>query len=184
LFLGVGNLSNIKVYSEFLTESEQREILTYLKGPIFSGTHTSTGNEGHQRLFFRANLESVELFLNLIPKINQLLPDTTYELVRCWAVAHQSGSHGDIHQDTGGDFSVILYPHDTWHVNWGGETIFFDPDNYDIVKSLLPLPRQAVVFDSDVFHCARPTTSHFLGIRYVINYLFKKSYTDRKNEKN
>jgi hypothetical protein len=127
LFLGAGNLSTINVYNEFLTEKEQVEILNYLKGPVFSGTHTSNGDVDNQRLFFRANLESVDLFLNLIPKITQMLPTASYKLVRCWAIAHQTGSHGDIHQDTGGDFSVIIYPHETWHVNWGGETIFFDP---------------------------------------------------------
>jgi len=174
LFLGAGNLSTINVYNEFLTEKEQVEILNYLKGPVFSGTHTSNGDVDNQRLFFRANLESVDLFLNLIPKITQMLPTASYKLVRCWAIAHQTGSHGDIHQDTGGDFSVIIYPHETWHVNWGGETIFFDHNKYEIIKSLLPLPRQAVAFNSTIFHCARPTTSHFLGIRYVINYLFKK----------
>jgi Rps23 Pro-64 3,4-dihydroxylase Tpa1-like proline 4-hydroxylase len=167
-------LSIINIYDNFLSDDEQSKILTYLNGPIFSGTHTSTGNVGSQRIFFRADLNNVELFLDLISKIQKLLPNGNYKLVRCWAIAHQTGSHGDIHQDTGGDFSVILYPHEQWHINWGGETIFFNPEQYEIIKSILPIPQRAVVFDSNIHHCSRPTTSHFLGIRYVINYLFKK----------
>jgi len=167
-------LSNINVYDNFLTDNERLEIFEYLQGPIFSGTQTSTGNIGNQRTFFRANLDNIDLFLKLIPKIANILPIEKYFLVRCWAIAHQSGSHGDIHQDTGGDYSVLLYPHENWHVNWGGETIFFEPEKYEILKSILPIPNRAVVFDSNIYHCARPTTSHFLGIRYVINYLFKK----------
>lgn len=165
---------DIRVYKNFLADNERFEIFDYLQGPVFSGTQTSNGDIGNQRTFFRADLDRTNLFLNLIPKILKILPDGNYSLVRCWAIAHQSGSHGDIHQDTGGDYSVILYPHENWHINWGGETIFFDPENYEILKSVLPLPNQAVVFDSSTFHCARPTTSYFLGIRYVVNYLFKK----------
>jgi Rps23 Pro-64 3,4-dihydroxylase Tpa1-like proline 4-hydroxylase len=167
-------MSVISVHDNFLSENEQHDILTYLQKPIFSGTQTSTGNTTGQRIFFRADLETVDLFLELISKITPLLPQHNYKLVRCWAIAHQSGSHGDIHQDVDGDISVIVYPHNAWHVNWGGETIFFDSEKYDIVKSVLPVPFRAVVFESNIYHCARPTTSHFLGIRYVINYLFKR----------
>lgn len=167
------SLEFFKIYNDFLSHSERSDIWKHLNGPIFSGTHTSTGDLGNQRIFFKSDLSEIDTFTNLIPKLKNILPVNNYELVRCWAIAHQTGSHGDLHQDLGGDYSVILYPHDNWHVSWGGETIFFDPNKYEIIKSVLPLPRQAVIFNSNIYHCARPTTSHFLGIRYVVNYLFR-----------
>lgn len=165
----------INVYDNVISEEQRVYMLDYLNGPIFSGTHTSNGDVGNQRLFFRADLIKIPLFLNVVSTIKNFLPsDSEYDLIRCWAIAHQSGSHGDLHQDTGGDISVIVYPHENWNANWGGETIFFNPEKYEIIKSILPGARRAVFFDSNIYHCARPTTSSFLGIRYVINYLFKK----------
>lgn len=81
--------------------------------------------------------------------------------------------HTDCGDLEGNYYSVVIYPHHEWHVEWGGETVFFDPEKYEIVKSVLPIPFGIVIFDSKIFHCARPTTTYFMGIRYVINYMFK-----------
>ena len=75
-------MSDISIHDNFLSKNEQHDILTYLQKPIFSGTQTSTGNTTSQRIFFRADLEKVDLFLELISKITPLLPQHNYKLVR------------------------------------------------------------------------------------------------------
>ena len=164
----------IQTHKEFLNKEEGDQIWNYLQGPIFSGTQTSNGTG---KTFFRADLHDNSLFLNLIPKMLPLFPEKNLIFQRCWAIAHQGLSHGSMHKDCGdlkeSYYSAVLYPHHDWHVDWGGETVFFDPEKYEIIKSILPIPFGIAIFDSSILHCARPTTTYFMGIRYVINYMFK-----------
>jgi Rps23 Pro-64 3,4-dihydroxylase Tpa1-like proline 4-hydroxylase len=165
----------IETHDNFLTPEECEGVFNYLQQPIFSGTQTSTGNG---RVFFRADLHDSEHFHSLIPRLLPLFPTQNLEFFRCWAIAHQTGSHGNVHTDCGDCtegqyYSAIIYPNLNWSVDWGGETIFFDDQKYEIIKSILPKPNSCVVFDSSILHAARPTTSNFMGIRYVVNYMFK-----------
>ena len=58
-----------------------------------------------------------------------------HTLVRCYANAHPYGSEGTLHTDSVSpdSFTTIYYPHDRWSPNWGGETVFFNKEETDII---------------------------------------------------
>jgi SM-20-related protein len=81
-------------------------------------------------------------------------------LVRCYANAHTYGSDGTLHTDSHAPDSctAIYYPHDRWSPNWGGETVFFDAGNRDIVACAYPRPNRLVIFSGTIPHAARGVT--------------------------
>jgi SM-20-related protein len=42
-----------------------------------------------------------------------------------------------------------------WHQNWGGDTVFYNRDETDILTSVFPRPGRAVTFHGAIPHSAR-----------------------------
>ena len=82
----------------------------------------------------------------------QALPGHT--LTRCYANGAPHGSEGSIHTDSVSDQSrtVIYYPHTKWHPNWGGETLFFNKEQTDVVACVYPRPNRPLVFSGAIPH--------------------------------
>jgi SM-20-related protein len=78
-------------------------------------------------------------------------------LVRCHADGFAYGSVGSLQTDSASpnSFTTIYHPHDRWSPNWGGETVFFDQEEGDIVASVYPKPNRLVVFPGVIPHVAR-----------------------------
>jgi len=78
-------------------------------------------------------------------------------LTRCYANGAPHGSEGSIHTDSVSDQSrtVIYYPHTKWHPNWGGETLFFNKEQTDVVACVYPRPNRLLVFSGTIPHVAR-----------------------------
>src|SRR5258708_39850337 len=51
--------------------------------------------------------------------------------------------------------TIIFYPHSAWHPNWGGETLFFNKDQTDVVAAVYPRPNRLLVFSGTIPHVAR-----------------------------
>lgn len=80
-----------------------------------------------------------------------------HTLVRCYANAHTYGSDGSLHTDSVSprSFTSVYYPHDRWSPNWGGETVFFNQEETDIIFSVYPKPNRLVMFAGTIPHVAR-----------------------------
>lgn len=80
-----------------------------------------------------------------------------HTLVRCYANGMPYGSEGTVHVDSASprSFTTIYYPHEQWHPNWGGETVFFNQEKNEIVAAILPKSNRAVMFRGIVPHAAR-----------------------------
>jgi len=80
-----------------------------------------------------------------------------HTLVRCYANGHTFGSDGSLHTDSVSprSFTSIYYPHDRWSPNWGGETVFFNREETDIVASIYPKPNRLLIFQGAIPHVAR-----------------------------
>lgn len=81
-------------------------------------------------------------------------------LVRCYANGLPFGSEGTLHIDSRApkSFTTIYYPHETWHPDWGGETVFFDERRAEIIGAIYPRPNRAVMFRGMIPHVARGVT--------------------------
>jgi Rps23 Pro-64 3,4-dihydroxylase Tpa1-like proline 4-hydroxylase len=77
------------------------------------------------------------------------------------------------------DFATALtYTNPTWGVDWGGETVFYDGQCFDvstgklntqgeIIASVIPKPGRVAIFDARVRHSGRPPQKIFLGRRFT-----------------
>lgn len=84
-------------------------------------------------------------------------PMRDHTLVRCYANGYPYGSDGTLHTDSKDprSFTAIYYPHDRWSPNWGGETVFFNREETDVVFVAYPRPNRLVVFPGTIPHVAR-----------------------------
>jgi SM-20-related protein len=78
-------------------------------------------------------------------------------LVRSYANGHTYGSDGTVHTDSASprSFTTLYYPHERWSPNWGGETVFFNPEETDIIAAIYPRPNRLIVFPGALPHVAR-----------------------------
>lgn len=65
------------------------------------------------------------------------------------------------------DLTALWYLCNSWDIEWGGETMFFDA-NDDVACAVTPKPGRLVVFDGAIKHVGRPPNR----ICYVPRYTF------------
>ncbi len=95
-----------------------------------------------------------------------------HTLVRCYANAFPFGCDGTIHTDSTAQnsFTSVYYPHDEWHPNWGGETVFFNHGQTDITASIYPKPNRLVLFPGTVPHVARGLSRSCTKMRITLMF--------------
>ena len=100
----------------------------------------------------------------------QVIPGHT--VTRCYANGQPFGSEGSIHTDSTSSHSltVIYYPNPQWHPNWGGETLFFNPDQTDIVSAIYPKPDRLVLFSGTIPHIARGVSRVCPALRITLMF--------------
>lgn len=95
-----------------------------------------------------------------------------YVLSRCYANALPYGTEGETHADSPvpGDCTAVYYPHDTWHPDWGGETVIFNQDCSDILTAVYPKPNRLFVFPGFVNHVARGVSKRCPQMRTTLMF--------------
>jgi SM-20-related protein len=59
-----------------------------------------------------------------------------------------------------------------WKIDWGGETIFWDRGKREIVKSILPKSNRLILFESNIWHGARPLSRYCSMLRITLMFKF------------
>lgn len=80
-----------------------------------------------------------------------------HRIVRCYANAYPYGTDGTLHTDSAAanSYTSVYYPHERWSPNWGGETVFFNKEETEIIGACYPTPNRLLVFPGTVPHVAR-----------------------------
>ena len=65
-------------------------------------------------------------------------------------------------------YTVLYYANSEWDKDYGGETLFYDAINLEIVAAIKPIPGRFVVFDSAIPHSARPPQMNCPYKRYTV----------------
>lgn len=114
--------------------------------------------------------ECIQLLYN---KLKELLPENA-RLIRCYANGHTCGVDANIHYDDirENTMTFIFYPMSEWNVDWGGETIFWDRQNREIIKSVLPKSNRLLEFPSYLWHGARPISRYCNKLRITLMFKF------------
>jgi SM-20-related protein len=171
----VQNSTQIAVIDDFIASDLQSAVQQFLLSEGWGYGAFSSNDAGASRYWYKhfagyfrdgrepLTPESIEQELMQsapIWRLWELLKSShlaKHQLTRCYANAYPVGSEGGLHKDSNepNHYTVIYYPHSTWHPNWAGETIFFNSDGTDIVSSVYPKPNRLVIFPGYVPHVAR-----------------------------
>jgi SM-20-related protein len=125
--------------------------------PHFSLIHA--GVTSYTQKYYNCENELSGTILEIWNVIKKHL-DSNDELVRCYANLITIGLDQRMHFDDENPNSktIIIYLNDTWNVDWSGETVFWDRNNREIIKSVLPKFNTAVLFSGNIWHGVRPVS--------------------------
>lgn len=185
----------IKVYDQLLPESLATNLANYFANTReWSFGHRSvksplTNSIPHWSIYFskvdhengtpKADISfdnaDIQALFNLLYDKDVIPADA--KLLRCYANGHTYGIDSKIHYDDlrPNTITVIYYPLQQWSVDWGGETIFWDRNNREIIKSVIPKNNRFVVFDAKMWHGARPL-SRYADAALRVTLMFKFIY--------
>lgn len=95
-----------------------------------------------------------------------------HKLVRCYANGMHYGMDGSLHTDSVSpkSYTTMYYPHPNWSPNWGGETVFFNKEETDIVGSVYPRPNRLLSFMGTIPHVARGVSRTCPVLRITLMY--------------
>jgi SM-20-related protein len=143
------------------------------KIPHFSVIHAGVKN--HDQTYYDCEKELSESLLLVWKLIKEKL-DNDDVLVRCYANLITVGIDQRLHYDDKENDSktVIIYLNETWNVDWAGETIFWDREKREIVKSILPKFNTAVIFPGNIWHGVRPVSIFCKEPRITLMFKTKK----------
>lgn len=109
----------------------------------------------------------------LYHKIKTLVPNDA-RLIRCYANGHTYGVDANIHYDDirENTKTFIFYLMKEWNIDWGGETIFWNRQTREIVKSVIPKSNRLLEFPSFLWHGARPMSRYCNKLRITLMFKF------------
>ena len=98
-------------------------------------------------------------------------------LKRAYASFQNYGYVGEFHSDNTDKgfnevFTVMFYICDMWHIDFCGETVFKN-NNDEIIASIIPKPKRALIFDGNIPHSPRPLSKICVMPRIVVTFKYE-----------
>lgn len=120
-------------------------------------------------------LNAVPAFKQLWLTIDQHITHGAYRIYHMLVNANNFGDCPTVHVDIPADkpdaegyYTVLYYANDEWQADWAGETVFYNDQRDDIVRSVYPRPGRITVFDSRIPHVSRTPSRNCPMVRYTI----------------
>jgi hypothetical protein len=102
-----------------------------------------------------------------------------HALIRCYVNGYTYGTDGYFHTDSSreDETTVVVYINENWDIDWAGETVFAKNYN-EIAETVMPKFNRAVVFPSNVLHCARGVSRKCTSLRRTMMFKTRKRRSD------
>ncbi len=87
---------------------------------------------------------------------------------------------GDVHipHTHNGQVVMLYYVNLEGQSQWAGETLFYDNECKEVIKSSIYQPGRIILFDGDIPHTIRPQTHNGPQFRFTASVFFDKSTLD------
>jgi hypothetical protein len=82
----------------------------------------------------------------------------------------ENALHTDNPRDEEGWYTVLIYLNPEWHIDYGGETMFYNSARTDVTYAVVPKPGRIVFFDARHPHWARPPTRNTQDLRVTMAF--------------
>lgn len=126
------------------------------------------------RLFWYKDLIESHLPSLFKEKVESII-DTQIEIDRIYANAQAHSQCGVFHKDIPDcDYTLVYFYHKNWRTEYGGH-LMIDDDETGELHSIWPESNSAVLFKSDIWHCALEPTVYCTTQRMSIAMKFKIS---------
>jgi len=154
---------------------------------LFMSVHTPAAyrfggrsNPDDQFGFWLASIDSnvinaVIPFKRLWQTIDERITQGEYRIYHMIINANNFGDCPTVHSDIPKDktdpegyYTILYYANNEWTADWAGETVFFNPERDEIVRSIYPRPGRIAVFDSRIPHVSRTPSRGCTMVRYSI----------------
>ena len=87
----------------------------------------------------------------------------------------ENAIHTDCPHDEEGWYTVLIYLNPKWHVDWGGETVFYNKARTEVVYAVVPKPGRIVFFDARHHHWGRPPTRNTQDLRVTMAFCLTRT---------
>jgi hypothetical protein len=170
----------IHIFDDLFDLQTQKDLALYFRNEV-SWNFTGAGINGDNWKKFNYDIKSKKnkhikkLFLcteNILKKLNI---NSFLKEKKVYASGYPYGTVHAIHSDyknKNSGITLMYYLNDQWSVENSGETVFYDNSLYDIVKSIIPKPGRAIVFDGNIPHEARSSSRNVSDMRMVITFKY------------
>lgn len=177
----------IHIFDNLYDLQTQKDIAAYFRNDI-GWTYTGSGvNPNNWRKFNYTIKSKKNKYINtlniyaedILKKLNIysfLKEKTVYASAYPYGTVHQI--HSDYPNRNMG-ITLMYYLNDQWSIENAGETVFYDDLHYDIIKSIIPKPARAVVFDGNIPHDARNSSRNVADVRMVITFKYIINIEDK-----
>jgi SM-20-related protein len=82
----------------------------------------------------------------------------------------ENALHTDNPSEDEGWYTVLVYLNPKWHIDYGGETMFYNAARTDVIFAVVPKPGRIVFFDARHRHWARPPTRNTQDLRVTMAF--------------
>lgn len=133
---------------------------------------TGWSDSPNEKLFWFKDLISSEYITDLFKNKAEIILGKNIKTFRIYGNGQAHGQCGKFHKDSPGcKYTIVYYLHKDWKPEYGGHLIL-KGDNNEYIDSIWPETNSAVLFESDIYHCALEPTIHCKTQRVSIAYKF------------
>ncbi len=164
--------SEIAVFDDLVPPEEAARYFAAISQAAFTRTETARRETAEYRHWVcempLENLPRTSLWHATQKAIAVMRPNEAYRPYRCYT---NFASYGDVlmtHVDAlpgARELTALWFLCDRWDIEWGGETVFFDSQEAQVIVS--PKPGRLVIFDGAIRHVGRPPNRNCLVARYT-----------------
>lgn len=163
----------LEVYDDLVPRDLVKQVFDCIHQPAYKFGQKS--NPGDAFGFWIAHiteetLSSVKPLRRLMEILDDKITKGEFDIQRMYVNAYNFGDCPTVHSDhdSEGFYTALYYANPQWHVDWAGETLFYNMARDDILRAVYPMPGRIVFFDSRIPHSARPPSRVCDFIRYTI----------------
>ena len=175
---------NIEVFDQVLSFTKIRQIYDFFKIQSYyasnfdNGSYEDSIKPKFSKYFFSEqyslDLKDNPIIFEFLNSVNLILKkELDFSLFKSMQVNLSDSSTIDLlHADDFEYFdkisyTILYYGNIKWDINYGGETLFYNPNNLEIISAIQPKPGRFVIFDSCIPHSARSPQVHCPFLRYT-----------------
>jgi hypothetical protein len=173
------NNKSIHIFEGLVDYEFQTKVYIYIKNSLFGidGYDNSILEERHLTLVSNYTEKDLHNAGFILPKdITEVISFNDYDITSIIVNLCKPDDifHTHIDDISGNGLTLLYYANIKWDLEWGGDTLFLNPNTKDIMHTSQYKPGKFVIFDGSIPHLIRPSTRLATDYRFTLAIRFRK----------